>query len=422
MRHARARWILLFVLASACTPALSAGAPCTLASDCPADFVCALGRCRTECATARDCPRGSICLPAASGNACQTELDHACGTAADCEGRLVCASGSCTTECVVSTDCLPGARCVSGACAECASGLDCATGLSCRSGRCVAECSSDSDCTGGTRCLSGRCRSPDGGLSDAGGGVPDDCRHAQWIDVAPGLSSFTLTDLTGWTESETSCAPYPDGFYRFSLPRRSIVTVRAEWPDAAGSPPAAFGWLPATCDASAVTCTLFGCPALFTQSISEPAVLDAGEHVFVVDLDPTYATSVPVTIEVEVIELPDGAVTVPIAGGSRRASYHLDAPVPDVCGGDVGVVLYGHACFIRDAQLSVSLCSGPASTTLGLIHSEGTTCAMPSGSACGAGTADLSDLSLTRTFATVVAIPASEAPADVEIQIDAVFL
>ena len=165
-RHASGVLAASMLLALGCAqrPVFTPGTDCELNSQCAAQLVCRLGRCRVECRSVRDCPVGLECVYDESGlGACQIEDERECALGSDCPTPLVCRFGRCTNACETDRDCPPGARCREDAdgtrgCrddadVECALNSDCATPYICAvDGRCREQCREDRDCRDGLVC------------------------------------------------------------------------------------------------------------------------------------------------------------------------------------------------------------------------------------------------------------------------------
>lgn len=144
-------------------PSFVPGDECELNTQCAAQLVCRLGRCRVECRSARDCSVGLECVYDLDGlGACQLPNERECEVASNCPAPLVCRFARCTNECETDRDCPPGARCrESGdgsgcrddADIECALNSDCAAPYICAvDGRCREQCRADRDCRDGLVC------------------------------------------------------------------------------------------------------------------------------------------------------------------------------------------------------------------------------------------------------------------------------
>lgn len=110
------RALAFFAALVGCAPALSVGAPCTSAVDCPAPYVCELGACRSECRTDRDCVAGTTCVGAEGGGVCTLPSESACDR---CPAPLVCTPATgCRAACSSDDDCLATQRCSATACID----------------------------------------------------------------------------------------------------------------------------------------------------------------------------------------------------------------------------------------------------------------------------------------------------------------
>jgi hypothetical protein len=110
--------VLTLVLIAGCgggsgsTP--SAGATCTLSSDCQSPLVCSASRCHAQCAETRDCDYGQRCVKLGTSFLCQFQSEAKCVYNSDCTSPLICAVDlQCRAQCQADRDCAKNQVCTS---------------------------------------------------------------------------------------------------------------------------------------------------------------------------------------------------------------------------------------------------------------------------------------------------------------------
>ncbi|MBZ0118480.1 MAG: hypothetical protein K8H88_15870 [Sandaracinaceae bacterium] len=211
----------------ACTgrPTFHPGDECELNTDCSAQLVCRLGRCRIECRAMRDCPAGLECVRDEGGfGACQLPEEASCELNTDCPEPLVCRFRRCTNACQEDRDCPPGARCLADdmggmGCRdvdamECELNSDCAEGYVCAvDRRCREPCREDRDCRDGLHCDTRNTPSmcvpaseiPDGGI------MPDATMPDSAMPTDAGTMMAVAPPTISGGSGESSCVVRADG-------------------------------------------------------------------------------------------------------------------------------------------------------------------------------------------------------------------
>lgn len=162
---------------------------CVSEQDCQVEEYCGFnGLCRSPCESSVECPADSVC---ARGRCEQFSCDEGrCESARPYRDPITCGCVECLVDSAcpgADESCLDSGACVycpqrgtrdecgrqglvfnQGCCSECIDDVDCPAGLACDRGRCEVvdprECLEDSDCDGLAVCDNGRCR-PDGSRS-----------------------------------------------------------------------------------------------------------------------------------------------------------------------------------------------------------------------------------------------------------------
>jgi len=371
--------VLACALAFGCEAGARVGDSCLHDSDCPSPLACAIGRCREACRVSTDCPTQSRCLvdPATHVHVCSLEVDS-CRTH-PCPLGFVCRDDACVNACGSLVDC-PDGVCVDGACAR-APGPDAGSPLA------------------------------DAGPRDAGSDATSDasipavttCPGATLIMPSRGETHLTY-DPTGRTSSSGGCDPdLPDAYYVIRLAQRSIVTA---WMDV--SQAGALGWV-TDCSGN----TPPACESYCNQFVETGSVLDAGDHVLVLD-DAGIAT-----LHVVVFPLPDEVVVEQIA--PPRPTFDLDTTLTPGTGlagcgasGPTHVWWYYQCALGTAPQLDVSSCGSTANVDLALLD-DGTGAVLACGAndaACTAGGLTASDTHLGGPAVVLIAA-SGHTPTDV---------
>ncbi len=299
-----------------CTPPATAY-PCRLHSDCGPGARCEGGGCRLECREDGDCESFGACVDETCTEPVLTPPESDAGVLpGECTGQRVrcpdmgaCVDlrtdvthcGSCDTDCPPNEDCRGGAcycdapntqcgtDCIDtdvdwrhcGGCSitcptleGCSAGHCCPPGDAWCDGACIPVYTDIANCGGcgvacaaGERCRDARCMAPE-----------DTCDGALELTVAASTSEYVVS-AERWADDANSCSSRVDGYFRFTLRERAIVSVFVEADDSLAEPEA--GWVDASCSAAGVACGEL-CDGKTTRALL--AVLDPGEHRFVVDV------------------------------------------------------------------------------------------------------------------------------------------
>lgn len=242
-------WVVLGLLALGCQATPQAGDACTRSADCAAPLVCAIGRCREACVRSHDCPSLARCLvePSSGAHVCSLAVDS-CRTHA-CPRGFVCRTDECVNACGSLVECPDGA-CVDGACVT-GSGIDAGMPM------------------------------PDAAASDVGPDAAIDAAPTA-VTTCPGATLVVPTssstdvpyDPTGLTSTSGGCDPdLPDAYFVVRLAQRSLV---AAW--TAAPLGGALGWV-TDCSGN----TPPACDSHCSAYVETSALLDAGDHVLVMD-------------------------------------------------------------------------------------------------------------------------------------------
>ncbi|SPP80067.1 blast:Fibrillin-1, partial [Drosophila guanche] len=143
-------------------------------ADCPANTICAGGRCQNPCDNA--CGSNAECKVVNRKPVCSCPLrfqpisDTAkdgcarsaskCLTDVDCGGEL-CFNGQCRIACRNSQDCSDGESCLNNVCVvACLDHSQCGQGLACVEGHCTIGCRSNKECKQDQSCIENKCLNP----------------------------------------------------------------------------------------------------------------------------------------------------------------------------------------------------------------------------------------------------------------------
>lgn len=143
-------------------------------ADCPANTICASGRCINPCENA--CGQNSECKVVNRKPVCSCPLKFQqngelpkegcvrsvsrCKSDIDCGGDI-CYNGQCRVACRNTGDCSVGEKCLSNICViSCLDHSQCTSGLACLEGLCVIGCRSNKDCPSDQSCINNKCADP----------------------------------------------------------------------------------------------------------------------------------------------------------------------------------------------------------------------------------------------------------------------
>lgn len=143
-------------------------------ADCPANTICASGRCIDPCENA--CGQNSECKVVNRKPVCSCPLKFQqngespkegcvrsvsrCRSDIDCGGDI-CYNGQCRVACRNADDCSVGEKCLSNICViPCLDHSQCTSGLACLEGLCVLGCRSNRDCPSDQSCINNKCADP----------------------------------------------------------------------------------------------------------------------------------------------------------------------------------------------------------------------------------------------------------------------
>lgn len=392
-----------------CSPP-DAPALCVFHSECPLGTYCLFGRCHAQCAEDRDCPDAGRCDAETGTCEAAVHVDQEgrftppppggelppCGNGrARCDGVCVDLGsspshcGACGQACGDNEDCL-NAACVCApprqlcgdACVDperdpahcggcfapcdgpCSEGRCCGPGRASCGGACVdvsedvERCGAcDVRCGDREVCFRGTCAQEH-----------QDCDDARTLVLTPGTTTVerSRTDGGGLFDFN-GCAPisWPDVFYRFTLPERSMLLVRTV---VAMGRELRVGFLTGGCDELGTACGTAPCPDATPDGErhgSAVYVLAAGEHRMVVESDEGTGFRLHVDVlpigDAAVSTLPEGAFTLDgtIAAGSGRA---------DTCApGDERVFAFVTCEDFPGGRLSASVTGGVVGVSGGAV-------------------------------------------------------